>query len=293
MINSSFILGTAKFASLTGNELSGIRTRLFEDSRIDFIRIDTARSYGESEEIVSKYFAHAPKNVLVDTKIAMNEKQRVTRKVLQDQFFQSYKALSPLEINCLYLHSTKLSLVSEDALEFLNDLRTSGHIRFLGYSGDGEQLRIATTMNLFDSFMCTFSVIDQGNRETVGRIDARSNLSLKRVLGSGVLKQRRFKSLRRKMGLLLGEDWASATHTYQYRYEAMSRKLGFTPSLNDFLSYAHFIFPSAKQVIAVSTSKHLTQVLDFNPGSYKDGSRGFHIETAWKQLSGDKWGTIT
>lgn len=291
MTIQQLILGTAKFSQIRESELAKMSYFLIRHPHFQRIQLDTAFAYQNSELLVSKYFSNSGKELLVDTKIGMSTNQSISLSVLRSQFYESCRRLYPLQIRNIFVHSADPYSLADDVYVFLRNLRDSGLISGVGYSGDGKYLERAIKMGIFDIFMSTFSIIDQSNYCILRGLSA--PVTLKRVIGSGVLKNRQYKLMRRRLGTVLGESWAQKRHTYQYRYDAISKEVGFRPSLQDFLDYADWKFPRATKIVGISSLPQLKQILESFREQAGKGRSPELFDAAWESLSHHDWQPIT
>lgn len=285
------IIGTAKLSQMEESELTKVSQFLIKHPGLQRIQLDTAYVYQNSEKLISKFFANSEKEVFVDTKIGLFLNPLISSSTLKYQFYECQRRLHPLKIRNLFLHSVNPHALTDQAYDFLRELKEGGLVSRVGYSGDGKYLERAIRLEFFDLFLSTFSIIDQSNYSLLK--DLGDSVSLKRVIGSGVLRNRNYKLLRRRLGAALGETWAKNTHTYQYRYDVISKAVGFQPSLNNFLDYADWKFPKATKIVGVSSLLQLRNLLGI---FQKDSGQYRHPEifdSVWSSLKHNGWQAMT
>ena len=134
------------------------------DSGITFI--DTADCYPNSEKQIGRFLKDHKNEFVVATKCGcINSKEEglayspeVIRKNIE-------RSLYRLGIDCLdlvYLHTCSASVLrSGEAIDCLVRERDKGKIRFIGYSGDGEDALCAVGIGEFDVLQVTFNILDQ------------------------------------------------------------------------------------------------------------------------------------
>ncbi len=167
---SRLVLGTAQLgmpygiSNKTGKPdfptaLSIIRTA-WESGITEF---DTARNYGDSEQVLGKVFAKLgiTRKVKVSTKVNLLEIGE--RKILHNLVEESLRHLNISKLECLLLHSENTLDTLDDSLkESLQALVQKGYVRYLGisvYSPD--RARRALENDLFDAIQIPTSILDR------------------------------------------------------------------------------------------------------------------------------------
>lgn len=167
---SRLVLGTAQLgmpygvANKTGKPdfstaLSIIQTA-WESGITEF---DTARNYGDSEQVLGKIFAKLgiTRKVKVSTKLNLLEIRE--RKILHNLVEESLGHLNISKLECLLLHNENtLDMLDDSLKESLQALVQKGHVRYLGisvYSPD--RARQALENDLFDAIQIPTSILDR------------------------------------------------------------------------------------------------------------------------------------
>ena len=134
------------------------------DSGITFI--DTADCYPNSEKLIGRFLKDHKNKFVIATKcgcINSNEEglaysPEVIRKNIECSLYR-------LGVDCLdlvYLHTCSASVLrSGEAIDCLIRERDKGKVRFIGYSGDGEDALCAVGIGEFDVLQVTFNILDQ------------------------------------------------------------------------------------------------------------------------------------
>ncbi len=129
--------------------------------------IDTARSYGSSEELIGKAFAGIPNRPLVASKFIVPSELPLDRKKLGVEIISSIdtslKALRVESIDLLQIHNATLeNLRIEEIFQHLEQARRQGKIRFIGASGDGEAACLeALTNESIQTVQAAFNLLNQ------------------------------------------------------------------------------------------------------------------------------------
>ena len=134
------------------------------DAGITFI--DTADCYANSEELIGEFLKDHQNEVIVATKCGcVSEKEgggAYSPEVIRRNIDRS---LCRLGVDCpdlVYLHTCSASVLrSGEAVDALLRERDAGKVRFIGYSGDGEDALCAIEMGVFEALQITFNILDQ------------------------------------------------------------------------------------------------------------------------------------
>lgn len=126
--------------------------------------IDTARSYGISEERIGRHLGRRRNEYLLSTKLGYGAEG------IADWTYESVVAgvdaacnrLQTDVIDIVHLHSCTLELLEEgEVVRALEDCRDAGKLRFAAYSGDAAALRYAVACGAFGSVQASVNICDQ------------------------------------------------------------------------------------------------------------------------------------
>lgn len=126
--------------------------------------IDTARSYGLSEERIGRHLAGRRDEFLLSTKLGYGAEG------IPDWTYDSVVAgveaacnrLQTDVIDIVHLHSCTLELLEEgEVVRALEDCRDAGKLRIAAYSGDSAALRYAIASGAFGSVQASVNLCDQ------------------------------------------------------------------------------------------------------------------------------------
>lgn len=127
--------------------------------------IDTAAAYLTSERLIGEAVGHRRKEFYLLTKCgALDNFTRFdwTKKGVLETIEQSLRNLKTDYVDIAQLHSCDAEILRQgDAIEGLQRAREKGYTRFIGYSGDRAEAKVAIEMNVFDSFQTSVNICDQ------------------------------------------------------------------------------------------------------------------------------------
>lgn len=127
--------------------------------------IDTARSYGRSEERLGRALEGRRERVVLSTKVGYGVPGVAdwTGPVIGAGVDAALSRLRTDRIDLVHLHSCPLeTLERSGVVEALARAVDSGKVRAAAYSGEGEALRWAVRSGAFAVVQCSVSVVDQG-----------------------------------------------------------------------------------------------------------------------------------
>ena len=148
--------------------------------------IDTARSYGLSEERIGRYLSHRRRELVLSTKVGYGVPGRPdwTGPAVEAGIDLALGKLQTDVIDIVHLHSCPSDVLRRgEVVEALVRAREAGKIRVAAYSGDGDALDLAVDSGHFGGIQTSVNVCDLASEEkgTVARAVAR---------GMGVLAKR-------------------------------------------------------------------------------------------------------
>lgn len=132
--------------------------------------IDTARTYGTSEELIGKALHGLRKQTVIASKVDIptavlaGEGEKCLRNKVLGSIECSLKALKVEAIDLMQIHETDLAILASDVvLKSLEDARQQGKIRFIGASCRNEQIALAALeKESFDVFQVPFNLLNRG-----------------------------------------------------------------------------------------------------------------------------------
>ncbi|MEL6177763.1 MAG: aldo/keto reductase [Myxococcota bacterium] len=147
--------------------------------------IDTARSYGASEERIGRHLAHRRSEFLLSTKVGYGVEgfEDWTGPCVQAGIERALRTLRTEVIDIVHLHSCDVQTLRHGGVvEALWRAKQAGQVRVVAYSGEGDALAEAIDAGLLESLQASINVCDQRIVDhALGRAKAR---------GMGVLAKR-------------------------------------------------------------------------------------------------------
>lgn len=126
--------------------------------------IDTARSYGLSEERIGKILHSRRAEFILSTKVGYTyqDKPDWSYEAVMGTIEESLSRLKTSYIDIVHLHSCNEEVLQKgDAILALEDAKRQGKIRFMAYSGENDALKFAIESRRFDSIQCSVNPFDQ------------------------------------------------------------------------------------------------------------------------------------
>ncbi|MGI3781553.1 MAG: aldo/keto reductase [Janthinobacterium lividum] len=135
--------------------------------------VDTALSYGASEERIGRHLSRRRGEFVLSSKggSGVPGQQDWTPGSVRAGLEQTLRRTRSERVDVYFLHSCPLEVLQRgDLQETLDDAAAEGLIGIAGYSGDNEALEHAAASGRFGAIECSVNVVDQWNlRHVVGR----------------------------------------------------------------------------------------------------------------------------
>lgn len=148
--------------------------------------IDTAAAYKTSEEMIGVSVGKRRNEYFLLSKCgALDAFTRFdwSKKGIIETIENSLRALKTDYLDIAQLHSCDAEILRQgDCIEGLQRAQEKGYTRYIGYSGDREEAKVAIEMDVFDSFQTSVNIADQTP------IDG--NISLAAEKGFGIIAKR-------------------------------------------------------------------------------------------------------
>ena len=126
--------------------------------------IDTARSYGRSEEQIGKFLSHRRNEFILSTKVGYDVEMQPdwSYEAVTGGIEQALKLMKTDYIDIAHLHSCSLDILERgDVIRGLEEGKQAGKVRFIAYSGENEALEFAIRSDRFDSVQASVNICDQ------------------------------------------------------------------------------------------------------------------------------------
>jgi aryl-alcohol dehydrogenase-like predicted oxidoreductase len=153
--------------------------------------VDTARSYGLSEERIGRYLSIRRQEFILSTKVGytFRDKPDWSFDATMGTIEESLQRLKTGYLDIVHLHSCdKWFLEQGDAIHALEKAKEQGKVRVIAYSGENEALTYAIETSRFGSVQCSANLFDQLGIENQIRKarDHGIGIIAKRPLGNAV-----------------------------------------------------------------------------------------------------------
>ena len=133
------------------------------DSGINFI--DTARSYGNSEELIGRYLSHRSAEFYVATK-----GHTWTKEGLIQGLDESLVRLKADHVDLMQLHGPTVDQCERGNLvEALQEMRQQGKVRWIGVSTNLPHLPTYLEWGVFDVFQLPYSALQRGHEDWIAK----------------------------------------------------------------------------------------------------------------------------
>ena len=126
--------------------------------------IDTAPSYGVSEERIGRHLASRRDDMVLSTKLGygIDGTEDWTGRCITAGVERALARMRVTHIDIAHLHSCpKETLERGEVIDALDRAKRDGKIRAMAYSGDNEDLHFALNCGRFDGFMASLNLCDQ------------------------------------------------------------------------------------------------------------------------------------
>lgn len=126
--------------------------------------IDTARSYGKSEERIGRHLSHRRQQFVLSTKVGYGIPgyDDWTYDCILAGVESALKLLRTDYLDIVHLHSCPLEILQHgDVILALHKARDQGKLRVIGYSGENIELLWAIKSGQFGSVECSVNLFDQ------------------------------------------------------------------------------------------------------------------------------------
>jgi aryl-alcohol dehydrogenase-like predicted oxidoreductase len=207
---SAFALGTVELGLDYGITAPGQGNRPTQDTAIRLVHraldaginlIDTARVYGDSEEILGLALKNRRGKVILATKTVTQAAGGVPlsgddlRRHMFASLEQSLRALQTDYVDIWQIHNVDRNVLQEAEVigDVFADVQAKGFVRFTGGSFYGSDFPVqALALNLFDVMQITYSILDQRLADNFFPLATTDNIGIlaRSVLLKGALTER-------------------------------------------------------------------------------------------------------
>jgi aryl-alcohol dehydrogenase-like predicted oxidoreductase len=286
---SNLVVGGVSLSRLTVQE---VRNLLLASESLGVCEIDTAPSYGSSQEKIGRSGLNS--NWKINTKVLGPSYQAIDRREVRESVENSLRELRIESINTVFVHSVRAAIYNPEIHEELLLLKAAGKILQVGYSGDGRDLKEITSSFSFDSFQATLNMLDLSNLDFIRRNDSKKSY-LKRPLCNQVFR------IKPKLEILdflhrVRNHEIKDSQSYLARYNAIfGSRVWHRRDAIEFLRFVLSLSLNSKIIVGVSNIDHLIELsgLETSFIKWSDAQIDDHIEK-WKRIASQKdWDPIT
>ena len=133
------------------------------DSGINLI--DTAISYGNSDELIAKFIGHRRSEYYIATK-----GHTWNRKGITESLHDSLRRLGTEYVDILQLHGPSvIECENGELVQALNEMRKQGKVRWIGISTNLPHIRTFIDWNVFDIFQIPYSALERNHENLISK----------------------------------------------------------------------------------------------------------------------------
>lgn len=248
--------------------------------------IDTGECYVDSEEKVGRAVSQRRSELLLFTKCGHSsglDEEDWTPALISKSIDRSLRRLRTDYVDLLQLHSCSAAVLQQgDVIRALEDARSSGKTRFIGYSGDSKDALAAVQTGAFDTLQTSVNLADQES------ITLTIPLAVERQMG--VLAKR---SLANAVWKYPDRPQNSYHHEYWDRLNQIDYLFLRTGSLADSLATALRFTLSVPGVccaiVGSKSEERFRQNLNFIPPAQLPPDQYQCIRTIWSERAQPDW----
>lgn len=149
-----------------GIGVDGVRSlfNVLREEGINFV--DTADCYVDSETLIGQCIKDGEDDFIIASKCGClcdgEEGIAYTPEIIERSIDRSLQRMGLECVDLVYLHTCSADVLrAGQAVEALLKAKESGKVRYVGYSGDGDDALCAIELGVFDALQVTFNIVDQ------------------------------------------------------------------------------------------------------------------------------------
>ena len=282
-------------ASLINLSLSEVDRLLQTAADHGVRRVDTAPLYADSQKLLGSALKGYP-SFLVSSKVGRPNFSDFNPKGIRKSVELTLKDLGIPQLDTLFVHSLPKSYWESENLVALEEIRRAGLVDKIGFSGDNEDLRAASNLEIFSCLMFSLNPLDMRNLRYLNQnSNTPPHLYLKRVLANGVFNIHLEHELRNFFRVISKKPTFTAHSEYRRRYRALyGSRLNPTHKFRFFMQFALMAAGlNSMLTVGVNTPQQLLRCLreeeSFNKGFRV---RNFQAEFNRADLFSELWEAI-
>ncbi len=250
-------------ASLINLSLSEVDRLLQTAAEHGVRRVDTAPLYGDSQKLLGRVLKDYP-CFLVSSKVGRPNFSDFNPQGIRKSVELTLKDLGISQLDTLFVHSLPKSYLESQNLVVLEEIRRSGVVNRIGFSGDNEDLRAASSLEFFSCLMFSLNPLDLSNLKFLNENSKNPpQLYLKRVLANGVYNIHLERELRNFLRVISKKPTFTAHAEYKRRYRVLyGSRLNPTHKFRFFMQFALMAAGlNSLLTVGVSTPQQLLRCL--------------------------------
>jgi aryl-alcohol dehydrogenase-like predicted oxidoreductase len=217
--------------------------------------IDTARSYGMSEERIGRHLKKRRKDIVLSTKIGYGIPgyQDWTPAVIEAGVNQALRLLQTDYVDIVHLHSCPLETLKKDGImDALQRAVKAGKVKVPAYSGDNEPFEWALSSGHFSGLQTSINICDQRSIPAVMQAAER---------GIGVIAKRSLANAPWRNVPPAAGDQAAAE--YKLRWEKMALDFPVEQAAEIALRFVAYLPGVHACLVGSSNLQHIRQNIEF------------------------------
>ncbi|MGY1422642.1 aldo/keto reductase [Bacillus cereus] len=276
-----------------------------EANEIGINVIDTAECYGESETLIGNAIKGLREKFFIFTKCGHASGLDLvdwSKDLLEKSIDRSLKRLNTNYIDVMQLHGCSINtLENSDVLEVLKRAQEKGKIRYIGYSGDGEDALYAIKTGHFDVLQTSINIADQqAIRYTIpeainfdmGIIAKRpiANIAWKDIANVQLKRLERTLKFQERLGNVSTKD----LYTYRLKnlnYDFMNLEL--QDSISYALRFTLSVPAVSTMVVGTTNAEHLLKNNKIIAHGKMPTESYDLIRAKWDEISSGQWKSLS
>jgi aryl-alcohol dehydrogenase-like predicted oxidoreductase len=242
--------------------------------------IDTAPSYGASEERIGKHLASRRNEIVLSTKLGYGIEgiPDWTGPCITAGVERALRVMRTDRIDIAHLHSCpRETLEQGDVIDALEAAKRAGKIVAIAYSGENDDLDYAVATGRFDGFMASLNIFDQGVIDNV--------LPKLAAAGKGFIAKRPAANHPWRYETLPKGDYCEE---YWRRWQVMAPEDRGRPWGETALRFALSVPGVASAIVGTAHIEHLQQNLTWAHADPLEGAWFADLRTSF-QRHGQQW----
>lgn len=179
------------FEDVTDDQVDALLNGLLDNG---VTLLDTAACYDDSEELIGKFVSHRRDEYVLASKCGHVAGDATSEPwsadTINHSIDRSLERLKTDRIDLMQLHSCSAEVLQKgEAVEAVQRAQEAGKVRYISYSGDGDNALHAIEMGIFATLQTSYNVVDQKARLSVlpAAVEAGMGIIAKRPIANGAI----------------------------------------------------------------------------------------------------------